>query len=177
MAVHVFIDDVRRRDYLLCAAVVPAEDVAAARRVMRELRPGNRRRLHMHDEGVNSRRKILAEFVRQAPIREAHLWIAEVGGQPERSVRDECLRSLVPHAVSLGATRLVVESCAQDRQDSRVIGDALAQGCAMAVVRFDIVPAVADELLWAADLITWAYGAGGEYRKAIGDLATVHRVP
>jgi len=34
VAVHVFVDEVRRQDYLLCAAVVPAEDVAAARRVM-----------------------------------------------------------------------------------------------------------------------------------------------
>jgi len=53
----------------------------------------------------------------------------------------------------------------------------LAQGGAIGVVRFDVVPAVADELLWAADLIAWAYGAGGEYRKAVQDLATVHRVP
>lgn len=177
MAVHVFIDEVRRRDYLLCAAVVPSEDVAASRRVMRDLRPGNRRRLHMHDEGVTSRRRILAEFVRRAPVREAHLWVAEVRGRPERTVRDECLQSLVPHAVSLGAVRLVVESCAQDRQDSRVIGDVLARSGAIGGVRFDIVPAVADELLWAADLIAWAYGAGGEYRRAVGDLVTVHRVP
>jgi hypothetical protein len=42
---------------------------------MRELRPGNRSRLHMHAEGAASQRRILAEFGRSAPI-------ADLGQRP-----------------------------------------------------------------------------------------------
>lgn len=58
-----------------------------------------------------------------------------------------------------------------------MIGDALARSGAIGIVRYDVVPAVTDELLWAADLIAWAYGAGGEYRSVVRDLVTVHRTP
>ena len=84
MSVQVFVDEGKRGGYLLCAAIVPTEKLADARRVMRELKPGNRRRLHMHSEGTASRRRILAEFSRREPIREAHLWIARIDGRPER---------------------------------------------------------------------------------------------
>lgn len=176
MSVHVFVDEVRRADYVLCAAIVPADDLVRARRTMRELKPRNRRRLHMHDEGAASRRQILAEFRRREPVVAAHLWIARIGGQPERAVRDECFRDLVPGVLDLGATRIVVESCAQDAQDRAVIGDALANRGALDTVRYDVVPAATDELLWAADVVAWAYGAGGTYRRAIADLLTVHHV-
>jgi hypothetical protein len=175
--VHVFVDEVRRADYVLCAAVVPAYDVVRARRVMRELTPRNRRRLHMHDEGAASRRRILAEFRRSEPVAAAHLWIARIGGRPERTVRDECFRDLVPGVLELGATRIVVESCSQDAQDRAVIGDALASRRALGTVRYDVVPAATDELLWVADVVAWAYGAGGHYRRAIAELVSVHRVP
>ena len=172
-----FVDEVRRRDYVLCAAVVPAGDLVRARRIMRELKPNNRSRLHLHDEGAASRRRILADFGRSAPIAAAHLWIARIGGRPERAVRDDCFRSLIPGVLEIGATRIVVESCSQDVQDRAVIGEALARRRAVGTVRYDVVPAAADELLWAADLVGWAYGAGGDYRRAIADLVTVHRVP
>lgn len=177
MSVHVFVDEVRRADYVLCVAIVPADDLARARRVMRELKPGNRRRLRMHDEGAASWRRIIAEFRRSEPVAAAHLWIARIGGRPERTVRDECFRNLIPGVLELGATRVVVESCAQDAQDRGVIGDALASRRALGTVRYDVVPATTDELLWAADVIAWAYGAGTTYRRAIADLVTVHRVP
>jgi hypothetical protein len=48
---------------------------------MRDLRPGNRSRLHMHAEGAASQRRILAEFGRSAPIAAAHLWIAPVAAR------------------------------------------------------------------------------------------------
>lgn len=91
-------------------------------------------------------------------------------------MRDECFRSLVPGVLELGATRIVVESCSQDAQDRAVIGEALASRRAVGAVRYDVVPAASEELLWAADLVGWAYGAGGDYRGAIADLVTVHRV-
>lgn len=177
MPVEVFVDEGRRADYLLCAAVVASTDVAGARRAMRALKPSNRRRLHMHSEGSSRRQALLARFMSDPPIQQAHVWQAPIGGRPERAVRDECFRALVPGVLELGARRIVVESCSQDAQDERVIGAGLARVGAIGRVSYQVVPAASDELLWAADLVAWAYGAGGSARAAISELVTVHHLP
>lgn len=116
MPVQVFVDEARRADYMLCAAIVPADDVGNARRVMRSLTPSNSRRLHMHGEGAASRRRILDEFVRLQPIREAHVWTAPILGQPERRVRDRCFQALVPGVLELGASRIVGKELENDSE-------------------------------------------------------------
>ena len=105
------------------------------------------------------------------------MWRAPIGGRPERAVRDECFQALVPGVLELGARRIVVESCSQDAQDERVIGAGLARVGAIGQVSYQVVPAATDELLWAADLVVWAYGAGGSARAAISELVTVHHLP
>jgi hypothetical protein len=173
----VFVDEGKRGGDLLCAAIVPSSDVAAARRAMRALKPGNRRRLHMHSEGASRRHQILARFIAMQPISAAHPWRAPILGRPERHVRDDCFRGLVDGVLGLDARRIVVESCAQDRQDEQVIGASLAHAGAIGRVTYAVVPAESDELLWAADLVTWAYGAGGRARDAVAGLLTVRDLP
>ena len=95
-------------------------------------------------------------------------------GRPERDVRDECLRRLVAGVIELGAIRIVVESCSQDQRDKAVIGACLVAAGVTGRVEFRLAPPSADELLWAADLITWAYLAGGVSRRAMSGLVTVH---
>lgn len=174
---EVFVDEGKRGDYLLCAAVVATSDVSEARRAMRALKPANRRRLHMHSEGAARRRSILSQFVGQPPISAAFLWQTPIQGRPEREVRDTCFRSLVAHVAKLDTRRIVVESCSQDRQDERVIGDTLARVGAIRRIDYAVVSAARDELLWAADVICWAYSAGGEYRRLIAPLVTVYNLP
>jgi hypothetical protein len=41
VGLHLFVDESRRRSYLLCAAVVPSADLPAARRFMRALKPSS----------------------------------------------------------------------------------------------------------------------------------------
>jgi hypothetical protein len=159
---------------VLCAAVVPAYDVVRARRVMRELTPRNRRRLHVHDEGAASRRRILAEFRRSEPVAAAHLWIARIGGRPARTVRDECFRDLVPGVLELGATRIVVESCSQDAQDRRHRRRA-REPPRLGTVRYDVVPAATDELVVGGR----RRGMGVRRRRSLspGDRRTRERPP
>lgn len=159
--VEVFVDEGKKASYLLCAAIVPAGDIAEARRIMRAIKPRNKNRIHMQTEGKQSRQRILADFCRREPIREAYLWIAKIAGRPERDVRDRCFHDLVPGVVDLGARRVVVEFCSQDVQDKRVMTDALAEIDALDRTRVDVLPPTGHELLWAADLIAWCYGAGG----------------
>lgn len=175
--VEIFVDESRRRDYLLCAAVVATGDIAAARKIMRDLKPNNRDRLHMKDESRN-RDRLIREFVRRRPIAEAHLFIGELSGTrlTERTVRTRCLQDLARHAAQTGATRILVESCSQDAQDHAALTGALAEMGALGQVRADIDRPTAHELLWAADLVAWAYGAGGRFRSLVDPLITVHTV-
>jgi hypothetical protein len=69
-AVEWFVDESCRTDYLLCAAVVPVADLSVARKRMRDLKPDNRRRLHMKAES-RTRDQILARFVQAPPIAHA----------------------------------------------------------------------------------------------------------
>lgn len=175
-AVEIFVDESRRRDYLLCAAVVAAGDISASRKVMRELKPSNRDRLHMKDETRN-RDRIITEFVRLRPIAEAHIFVGALTGRSsDRAVRTRCLEPLARLAAGAGATRILVESCSQDKQDHAVLTGELARLGALGRVRVAIDRPTAHELLWAADLVAWAYGAGGSARAAVAPLVTVHEV-
>lgn len=175
MGPQLFVDESRRGSYLLCAAVVPSADLAAARRLMRGLKPSNRNRIHMQDEGPAIRNRILAEFCRKPPISVAHVYIASVTRRSERQARDDCLRGLTADAVELQAGRLVIETCGQDLADSRVIGDTLAQVGQLGQLRWDHERPAGHELLWAADIIAWAYGSKNRsHRDLVAPLVTVH---
>ncbi len=172
---ELFVDESCRDDYLLCAAVVPASDINSARKVMRDLKPKNRNRLHMKAETRN-REQIIAKFVQTAPIAEAHIFIESLRGtrSTQRQVRTNCLEALGLYAAENSVTRIVVESCSQDKQDHAALTGALAAKGALDRVRVSIDTPTAHELLWAADLVAWAYGAGGSARAAIAHLVTIH---
>jgi hypothetical protein len=177
-ATELFVDESCRDDYLLCAAVVPARDIAAARKFMRELKPKNRDRLHMKSESRN-RTQIITQFVQQPPISEAHIFVGPLRGvrRSQRHARTECLQALASFAADSGARRILVESCAQDRQDRAALTDVLAARGALDRIRVDVDRPTSHELLWAADLVAWAYGAGGAARNAIASLITIHELP
>lgn len=172
-----FVDESCRTDYLLCAAVVPVADLSAARKRMRDLKPNNRNRLHMKSES-RTRNQILARFVDNPPIAHAHIFAGALRGtqRTQRQVRTECLQALGAYAADNGARRILVESCSQDHQDHQALVGALAAKGAHQRVRVGIDRATAHELLWAADLVAWAYGAGGTARATISPLVTVHHV-
>lgn len=177
-ATELFVDESCRADYLLCAAVVPVSDVAAARKMMRELKPKNRDRLHMKNESRH-REQILARFVQAPPIDQAHIFVGTLRGtrRTHRQVRTQCLEALARYAADNGARRILIESCSQDKQDHAAVVGTLATKAATDRVRVMIDQPTSHELLWAADLVAWAYGAGGAARSAIRHLVTVHNLP
>lgn len=175
MGPHLFVDESRRGSYLLCAAVVPSTDLVTSRRFMRNLKPSNKNRIHMQDEGPAVRNQILAEFCRTAPISEAHVYIASVTRRSERQVRDDCFHSLTLDALKIRAARLVIETCDQDRADSKVIGDTLAKVGRLGQLRWDHETPTGHEMLWAADIIAWAYGSKQRsHRELVDQFVIAH---
>ncbi len=82
-----------------------------------------------------NRRRIVAAFARTPPIRQAHLVTAALVGRPHRQVPGRLLAAWAVHSAELGARRILVESCAQDRQDLAARTGALAHIGAPTTVR------------------------------------------
>ena len=67
------------------------------------------------------RRREIPSVVAQLEV-ETRIYRARLDGRSERRTRDECFRAMVPELIGqLGVSRMVVESCDQDRQDKQVI--------------------------------------------------------
>nr|WP_206025750.1 hypothetical protein [Rhodococcus sp. 14C212] len=133
--------------------------------------------MHRRDERPENRRRIVAAFARTPPIRQALLVTAPIAGRPHRQVPGRPPAALAVHSAELGARRILVESCAQDKQDLAALTGALAHIGAPPTVRAMVDHPHAHELLWAADLIAYAYTAGGQLRRASDSLVTAARVP
>ncbi|UOT08475.1 hypothetical protein MPY17_40160 (plasmid) [Rhodococcus opacus] len=175
-AVEVFVDETKERGYLLCGAVVASQRLTQSKKAMRDLKPKNRDRLHMHDERPANRARLVKEFMRVCPIDAAHIFIAPIAGRRERAVRDDCLAELARTSAALGANRILVESCSQDRQDFQILTDSLKRVGALQQVRVAIDVPTSNEMLWAADLVVWAYADGGHNRDMVMPVVQVHNL-
>ncbi|GAB91454.1 hypothetical protein GORHZ_135_00030 [Gordonia rhizosphera NBRC 16068] len=156
--VEIFVDETRGANYILVAAAVASGDLAQSRRVLRALKPANRDRVHMHSESKQSRDRILAEFLRKQPITTAVVFIGALRGRRERDVRTELLQTLAAKAIELKATRILIESCSQDREDHTAVVGVLAQAGIHDRIQVVIDTPRSHELLWAADILAWAVG-------------------
>ena len=90
---QVFVDETKRRDYLLVAGVVMPADLDAVRKIMRGLVLPGQRRLHMKDEN-DSRKRSLATAIAVSGV---HATIYDAGRRyrNERERRAACLRAVV----------------------------------------------------------------------------------
>jgi len=168
MPAHAFVDESIRSGYLLSAAVVATGDLAVARGKLRELCKPGQRRLHMKDESDSRRREILSALAGLEIS--VHLYRAPTAGRSAREARDRCFHALVPALVELGVDRLVIESCGQDHRDVQVIHQALAPSQAWDDLDYLHLAPAAEPLLWAADVVAWAFGKGGDWRRRVDDL-------
>lgn len=174
--VEIFVDEAKTTHYLICAVVAASEDLAAARTTMRALEaeqpPAG---CTAATSARKNWRRIVAAVARTPPIRQAHLFTAPIAGRPHRQVPGRLPAAWAVHSAGLGARRILVESCAQDRQVFAALTGALARIGAPTTVRARVDRRHAHELLWAADLIAYAYTAGGKLRCAIDSLVTGRR--
>lgn len=167
MAAHAFVDESSRGGYLLCAAVLPPADLTAARRTLRSLCKPGQRRIHMKHES-DARRRVILSTVAELGMT-TRIYRAALSTRSERRARDDCFRSMVPHLVDqLGVSRMVVESCDQDHRDNQVIREMVAKsGAEDRFVYLHSAPA-SEPLLWLPDVVAWAVGRGGDWKRRYG---------
>jgi hypothetical protein len=120
------------------------------------------------------RRRLILSTIAEAGMR-AHLYVASSAGRSQRAARDDCLRALIPDMTEIGVTRIVIESCDQDRHDRQTIVEALSKAGNAIDLSYVHLPPAGDPILWAADAIVWAWGRGGDWRRRTDDVVKVVR--
>ncbi|TDC49830.1 hypothetical protein E1212_17015 [Jiangella ureilytica] len=168
VTLHAFVDESFAGDYIVAAAVVPANDVNGARAAVRRLlRPGQER-IHFKKESDARRAQILTGL--EALDLTVRVYLAENG----RDARSVCLERMVPDLATLGVTRLVLE-----RSDPLVDADRRAlfeltrkHACDL---EYRHLRAHEDLLLCVADAVAWCYTKGGRWRDRVSAYSTVIR--
>jgi hypothetical protein len=163
---HLFLDESVRKNYLVCAVVARPFELARSRTALRELCLPRQRRLHMEREQEPRRRFILDRIVRLG-LR-AEVYVCDDGDQV--AARMGCLRQLVlDHAPHL--QRLVIESSeTMDPRDRRVIRETLLEIDGIGAFTYEHLRGFEEPLLWVADAVAWAYGAGGHWQQRVVEL-------
>lgn len=159
-----------RDGYMLCAVTVAAGDVAALRKQVDALRPRGSARIHMKSVGKKEAPKLVTEVAKLEAS--SRLYVVRSGKMSDRHARDLTLGAAVCDLAALSVSRVLIESCNQDREDNRVIKDALG---ADAPFLYDHA-APSDPLLWLPDIHAWAWGRGGQMRARIARRVEVVRL-
>jgi len=88
--------------------------------------------------------------------------------------RTACLTVLVADIVPAGARRLVLESReSMNHRDVQAINSALRKHGEGRLEYLHLRPHE-EPLLWAADAVTWAVGAGGDWRRRVAPMLDEH---
>lgn len=160
---HAFVDESERSGrYLMCAILVAHSNLATTRRALASLCLAGQRRIHLTKERP-SRRRLILDRVSAMRLR-ARIHVSTSG----KGARDACLRTLVPDLASLGVGRLVIEPIESlVTHDKDVVYDALRRLDGLGRLAYEHVEARHEPILWAADAIAWAWGAGNDWRRRV----------
>jgi hypothetical protein len=162
---HVFVDESKRRDYLLVAAAVVPVELDPVRKILRGLVLPGQRRLHMNDES-ESRRRSIAPAIAVSGTR-AMIYDAGQRYSTEWTRRSACLQVLVADAAQRDDAMLILEQddtlIAADRKLLyRAVRD---EDCPD--LRYEHRKASSEQLLALPDAIAWCWAKGGEWRRRI----------
>lgn len=161
-------ESVRPNRYLLCAVVASTNDRHNVRQILRRLLLPNQRRLHAHTES-DGRRRMLLKAMCEIPGVNCYL---AIGRQRRAGARENCLRALIPLLLEMRAREIVLERVDHGTARSdRLVIDEIMRGYAEECAWRHEAPEH-EELLWIADAVASAYGAGGAWRQAVEPLVT-----
>jgi len=175
-SVWAFTDESERSGVMLLAVVIldPGE-VEGARKVLRRLLLPGQRRVHTAKESPRRRRAVLGTVARIDGLSAAVLRYRRPAGVGRVSARRLLLQAACGLAVGSGVTSWVLD----DQDESQRLRDRAASAQALAGVDRHLHPvydhhsAPAEPLLWAADAVCWAVGAGAEWQARIAGILTV----
>lgn len=174
-----FSDESERAGVMLMAVVVldPGE-VDAARRKLRGLLLPGQRRVHTAKESPRRRRVILDTVSDINGLSAVVLRYRRPPGVDRVGARRLLLQAATGAVVGSGVVSWVLDDQdpAQGLRDRAAIAHALAGMDRRLHPVYDHRPARDEPLLWAADALCWAVGAGGDWRRRISDQLTIREI-
>ena len=158
-----FVDEsVRGQRYLMGCVLIEARHLAGVRADVDALvLTGGR--VHFHAESAGRRRSILAEFAGY-PLAAFVVACHRSHGISQFRARALCVAAIVDRLQHLAVPHLVIESRHDDREDHVAISRARRSEPSLV---WEHRPGAEEPLLWIADGITWAVGAGPGWRELI----------
>jgi hypothetical protein len=171
-----FSDESERAGVMLLATVlIDPGDLAAARDVLRGLLLPGQRQVHARKESSRRRRLILDTVTRTEGLTAVVVRYRRPQGVDRPTGRHLLLQAATGLVVGSGVTAWTLDDQdpAQQRRDRASIAHALSGVDRHLHPVYDHHPAHSEPLLWAADGICWATGAGGDWRRRVAGLLTV----
>lgn len=167
MSVHAFVDESRRDRYMICAVIITPDDLRTTRGDLRQMLLPGQRRLHFANESPHRRRLLLAAMA-DLPVRA----VMYTSKQRESIARELAIAALLIDLVGLRGQRLIIEhrEDSQNRHERALIASAVRNGTAPTDLDYQHLNAHEEPMLWVADAVAWAYGAGGEWRRRVRTL-------
>lgn len=168
--------------YILAAAVLAADAMAAVRTELQALLLAGQRRIHWRDEDEARQRKIASVV---AEVEALHYVVAGSPADPRKQerARRQCLEHLLwvlDH--DLGASHLVLESRQpeRDRKDLQALTYFRKRGVLTQRLRVDHAMPVQEPLLWLPDIgagaVSAARDGAGECLQLLAPVVTVHEI-
>ncbi|WP_436492800.1 hypothetical protein [Actinokineospora sp. HUAS TT18] len=171
MSLHVFVDESRRRsNYLIAAAYLDPGQLHPARTLLRSLLMPGQRELHFKKETPRRRKAVLSRMA-DAGLR-CWIYTADCSDGLE-AARQDCLAALSASLIEVDASRMVLDSRDdRDRIDVATIRRVLGKVARESGLSYEHLCSHQEELLWIADAVAWAFGAGGDWARRVGGIVT-----
>ena len=161
-----FVDEsIRGQRYLMACVLVEARHLTRVRRATAALADEGKR-LHFHQE-LNSTRRSALEVFATMPVRVQVAVCHRRHGVTEFLARDACLAAIVQSLQEQTVPRLTIETRQDDRDDRRTIAKSRLPEPPLV---FDHRRGSREPLLWIADAVAWAFGAGGRWLPLVEPL-------
>ncbi len=174
-----FSDESERSGVMLFGVVLirPA-DLPAARLLLSGLLLPGQRRVHTTNESARRRRAVLDTVARTEGLSATVLRFRRPQGVDRPAARHLLLQAGTGLVVGSGVTVWVLDGQdpVQAARDRASIAHALVGLDLRLHPAYDHRPSNSEPLLWAADAICWAVGAGGDWQQRAGRRLSVREI-
>ncbi len=167
-----FSDESERADRMMFGSViVEAQHTYELRRELRGLLLPGQRRVHMAKEGSRRRRVVIDAVVGlELPVTVFEL------RRPSGLTRPDACALLLDATLELVNKRGVRFWVLDNIEESQMRRDELQLHGAGTKAVFDHRQSHEEPLLWVVDVVLWAYGAGGDWKRRVESVTKAHRI-
>jgi len=149
----------------MCSVSISQKSQHSIRNSLLAINKGVSRRIHMSEASKSQRKQYISAIGDLGII--SSIYVAKNGYQKlARNPRERCLASVIRDCAQ--SQSITIESGSVDHFDRQLINRLVSDGISFPKV-MHVAPSE-EPLLWLPDIIAWAYGRGGEWRKSVDPL-------